>query len=193
MEMVKIKHREFEIIKSISDNSFVARRKNKDYFVRKFIPKSQEGNELTYALEKISGAGIKSPKLYWIDKKLGYVVTDYVDGELMSDYLSNNDMTEELYKQLFDNAYLAKISRMTLNYEPDKWMLCNGELLYIYPMFIIYQREKDLVDRYLRLWFNTKELSKFLSELGKSYDKSRIKDEYLTNKNIVLMTCKYYR
>ena len=82
---------------------------------------------------------------------------------------------------------------MTLNYEPEKWMLVNNELYYLSLMTIRYQKPKDLVDRYIRLWFNTNELAKYLKDLGKNYDKSRIKNDFSTNKEIVLMTCKYYR
>ncbi len=193
MEIVKIKHREFSIIQIISDNSFIAERKNKKFFVRKFTPKTQEGEEVSYAVEKISMSGVKSPKLYWIDKKAGYIVSEYLEGQLMSEYLGQNDMSESLYEKLFNNAYLAKRANITLDYEPDKWMIVNNELYYIYPMFIIYKKEKDLTERYIRLWFNTKELAKFLSEKNVFYDKNRIKDEYSTNKQIVLMVCKYYR
>ena len=193
MEIVKIKHREFSIIQIISDNSFIAERNNKRFFVRKFTPKTQEGNELTYAMEKISMSGVKSPKLYYIDKKAGYVVSEYLEGQLMSEYLGQNDMTDTLYESLFKNAYMAKHSNMTLDYKPDKWMVINDELYYIYPMFIIYKKEKDLTDRYIRLWFNTKDLAKFLSENNVFYDKNRLKDEYSTNKEIVLTVCKYYR
>ncbi len=193
MEMIKIKHREFEIIETLSDNCFIATRKNNKFFVRKFTPKSEEGNEIAYAVRKIYLSGVKSPKLFYLDEKLGYVVSEYLEGELMSEYLSKNDMTEEMYRQLFYNAYSAKINHMTLDYSPNNWMVVLGDLYYIKPLFIIYQKEKDLVDKYLRLWFNTKELAEFLSKNNVFYDKSRIKDEYSTNKHIVLMTCKYYR
>ena len=193
MEVIKIKHREFTILETVSENSLILERKNKKFFARKFEPRTQEGNEITYAVRKISTSGVKSPKLYYVDEKLGYIVSEYLSGEMMIDYLSKNDMSESLYEQLFKNAYFAKINSMTLDYEPDKWMLVNNELYYVYPMFILYKKEKDLVERYIRYWFNTKELAKFMTENGVFYDKSRIKDEYSTNKEIVLMACKYYR
>lgn len=193
METIKIKHREFVITDNLSEYSFLIERKGKKYFARKFTPKSQEGGELTYAMRKLSTSGVSVPKLFYIDEKNGYVVSEYIEGELVSDYFSKNDLEESLYEDLFRNAYFAKVNHMTLNYEPDKWMIRNGKLIYIYPMVILYKKEKDLVDCYLRLWFNTKELAKFLSEKGVFYDKSRVKDDFSTNKAIVLMTCKYYK
>lgn len=193
MESLKIKHRTFEIVESVSKDTFIGVRKNKKYFIRQFTPKTQESMELTYAMRKISTSGVKSPKLYWIDEKNGYAVSEYLEGENMCEYLSKNDMDDKLFEQLFLAAYLAKINRMTLDYSPDKWMNVSGTLYYIYPMFIIYQKEKDLVDRYMKLWFNTKELAKFMNEKGIFYDKSRVKDEYSANKEMVLTICKYYR
>ena len=193
MEKIRIKHRDFEIVETISDDSFLMKYKDKNYFVRKFDPKSEVGKILSYAVERIAHSGVKSPKLYWIDNKAGYIVSEYVTGMNMMEYLSKNDMSEELYDQLFKIAYLARVKGMTLNYEIDKWMIRNNELVYIYPSFIVYKKEKDLVEKYLRLWFNTKELASFMDKNGVFYDKSRIKNEYATNKNIVLMTCKYYR
>ena len=193
METIKIKHREFVISKAISDNSYLLERKNKYFFARRFETKTQEAKELAYAIRKISTSGVKCPKLFYLDEKAGYAVYEYLEGSLMSEYLSSNDMDDNLYEQLFKNAYYAKIGGMTLDYEPDKWMKVGNALYYVYPMFIRYQKEKDLVDRYIRLWFNTKELANYMKNINVFYDKSRIKDEYSTNKEIVLMACKYYR
>lgn len=193
MEIVKIKHREFNVLETLSEDSFLLERKGKKYFAKQFTPKTQEGYELSYSARRLSTSGVKIPKIYWIDDKNGYVVTQYLEGQLMSDYLSENDPQESQYEQLFKNAYFARVANMTLNYEPEKWMLVNNELYYLSLMTIRYQKPKDLVDRYIRLWFNTNELAKYLKDLDKNYDKSRIKNDFSTNKEIVLMTCKYYR
>lgn len=193
MEIIRIKHRDFEILDTLSENSFLLERKGKKYFARKFTPKTQEGYELTYSVRKLSTSGVKIPKLYWIDGKAGYIVSEYVEGQYVSDYLAEKDLEEKYYESLFRTAYFARMSNLTLDYEPYNWMIVNNELVYLSPMTILYQKEKDLVDRYLRLWFNTKELAKYLAEKGKNYDKSRLKDDFSTNKEIVLMTCKYYR
>ena len=54
METLRIKHRDFEILDTLSESSFLLERKGKRYFARKFTPKSQEGEELTYAMRKLS-------------------------------------------------------------------------------------------------------------------------------------------
>ena len=193
METIKICHREFQILERKENDNLILERKNKKFFARKFDYKTQEGKEMSYAMKKIATSGVKVPKLYCIDKKVGYIVSEYLEGETMLNYLSLKDMSESLCEQLFKNAYYARISGMTLNYEPDKWMLVGETLYYTYPFFIVYKKEKDLVERYIRLWFNTKELADYISNMGVYYDKSRVKSEYSVNKEIVLATCKFYR
>lgn len=193
METIKIKHRTFEIIERLSLDNFIVERKGKQYFVRQFDPKSQEGKELAYCLKNLSTSGVKIPKLHYLDDRNGFAVSEIIIGEKMSDYLSHSDMSEELFEQLFRNAYFAKVHSMTLDYEPEWWTLVNNTLYYTRPLFIKFQKEKDLADHYIRLWFNTHELAKYLAKLGISYNKSRIKDEYSTNKQVVLTVLKHYR
>lgn len=193
MNQIKIKHRLFENVVEMEENVFSATYKGKKYTLLKFEPYTTDGDEICFSCKRIFSAGIKAPKLKWIDKKLGYIVREYVEGESVMDLIMKDNLSEEIYKQLFLNAYLAKMNGMTLNYEPDKWLFANGVLYYVYPHFIIYNEAKDLVKSYLRLWFITKELLQFASKLGLEFDKTRMKDEYTTNKEIVLMTCKYYK
>ena len=193
MEEIKIKHRIFQKVKDLSNESFLATYKDKTYEVLKFDYKTESGGALVFALNRIKNSGVKAPKLYWVDKKVGYAVREYIEGETVMQFISREDLPDDFYKQLFLNEYMAKINKMTLNYEPDKWIIVDGTLYYVLPQFINYNDEKDLVKRYLRLWFNTKELAQFLNKNGLSYDKSRMKDELVTNKEIVLMVCKYYK
>lgn len=193
MENLVIKHKVFDSICSINKHAFSGLYKDKKYYIYCFEPKSELFKQYLFSFKKISSSGVKSPKLFLVDKKNGYIVREFIDGILMSEYLSQNDMTETLFEKLFKNAYLAKLSHISLNYEIDKWMLYENELYYLSPEFDSYSKEIDLVDRYLKLWFNTKEKYEFLTKNGISFDKKHIKDEYSINKEMVLTVCKYYR
>ena len=193
MEQIKIKHRLFEKVEDLSESSFIAARKDKKYEVIVFDYSSEQGSKLLYSLSRIYNSGIKSPKIFYVDKKAGYIVRELVQGENMMNFISKQDITEDIYKALFNNRYIAKVSSLTLNYEPDKWVLCDNCLYYMGTEFIPYDESKDLVHKYMRLWFNTKELAQYLTNNNLPYDKTRIKDEYSTNKEIVLMTVKYYK
>ena len=193
MSEIKIKHRIFEKIKDLSEDSFLATYKGQEYEVFKFDYKTEAGDALMYALNRIKNSGVKAPKLFWIDKKAGYAVREYIEGSSALDLLSKENLSEDLYNQLFRNEYLAKINGMTLNYEPDNWIIKDNTLYYILPQFIIYNEEKDLVKKYLRLWFPTKDLAQYLANRNLSFDKTRLKEELATNKELVLLVCKYYK
>ena len=193
MDSIKIKHRIFEKVKDLTDDSFLATYKGLEYEVFKFDYKTEVGDALMYSLMRIKNAGIKAPKLFWIDKKAGYAVREYLQDESVMELISIENIPEDLYRQLFLNEYLAKVNKMTLNYEPDKWIIKDGTLYYMLPQFIIYNEEKDLVKKYLRLWFPTKELAQFLANHNLSFDRTRLKEELATNKEMVLMVCKFYK
>ena len=193
MSEIKIKHRIFEKVKDLTDDSFLATYKGQEYEVFKFDYKTEVGDALMYSLMRIKNAGIKAPKLFWIDKKAGYAVREYLQGESLMELISKENIPEDLYRQLFLNEYLAKVNKMTLNYEPDKWIIKDGTLYYMLPQFIIYNEEKDLVKKYLKLWFPTKELAQYLANHNLSFDRTRLKEELATNKEMVLMVCKFYK
>ena len=193
MSEIKIKHRIFEKVRDLSDESFVATYKGKEYEVFKFDYKTEAGDALMYALNRLKNSGVKAPKLFWIDKKAGYAVREYLEGENVLKLLSKENLSEDLYKQLFLNEYYAKVSGMTINYEPDKWIIKDNTLYYMLPQFIVYSEDKDLVKKYIRLWFPTKELAQYLEKHNLSFDRARLKEELATNKELVLLVCKYYK
>lgn len=193
METIKIKHKEYQITQIISDDKYIGSYKNKEYLLRKFDYSTEEGKALLYNIKKLINNGVKVPKLIAVDKKAGFLVSEYIEGITAMEYLSKLDFSEDLFDQLFKINHMAKSGRMTLNYSPDKWIIREGELYYVYPWFINYNPKEELSGKYLRLYFNTKELAEFLDKNDVFYDKSRIKDEYSTNKEMVLMTVKYYR
>jgi len=82
---------------------------------------------------------------------------------------------------------------MILNFKPENWIIVNGSLRYLRYDFDVYSKDKDFTQTDIRLWFITKELLAHAKECGYEIDKSRLKDEYLTNKHIVLVTCKHYQ
>lgn len=193
METIKIKHKEYQITQIISDDKYIGSYKDKKYLLRKFDYSSEEGKALLYNIKKLINNGVKVPKLIAVDKKVGFLVSEFIEGITAMEYLSKQDFSEDLFDQLFKINHMAKSGRMTLNYSPDKWIIREGELYYVYPWFINYNPKEELSEKYLKLYFNTKELAEFLNKNDVFYDKSRIKDEYSTNKEMVLMTVKYYR
>lgn len=188
MENIKIKRKEFEVIEIVSGDTFKATRKNKTYLIKKYDPDSSE----LFMIKKLMKSNVKMAKVERLDKKTGYVAFEYLEGQLVSDYILEHDFDENIYKQIFKNSYMARVVGLTLDFSLDKWMLV-GETLYYADVYCDkYDPNNDFTKTKIREWFFTKELAQFYKNNGVLFDKKRIKDEYLVNKEMVLTTCKYY-
>lgn len=188
MENLRIKRKDFEVNQIVSLDTFICSYKNKTYFIKKYEP----GSEFLYMAKKLIKSNINQPKTLIIDKKTGYVVKEYLDGTLMSDYILDHDFDENIYKQIFKNSYMARSAGLNLDYSLDKWMLVEDKLFYIGSYCEKYDPKFDFTKTKMREWFFTDELAKYYKSIGVLFDKNRIKNVYSVNKEMVLMTCKYY-
>ncbi|MCQ2802384.1 MAG: hypothetical protein MJ225_01725 [Bacilli bacterium] len=193
MENIKVGHKEYQVAQIISDTCSILERKNKKFFLRKLLELRNGGNMQIYCAKRLSTSGINFPKIVKIDKKRGLMLTQYLEGENLASYLGKSDMTDDLFESLFLNQYMARRSALTLDYLPENFIIVKGKVFYTYPFYKKYDHKEDLTEKYIRLYFNTNELGNYLKKLGISYDISRIKDSYATNKQIVLTTCKHYK
>lgn len=188
MENIKIKHKEFEISEIVSLDTFKGVRKNHTYLIKKYDPDSS----LFIMLQKLQKSSIAIPKQKYLDKKTGYVAFEPYEGILVSDYILDHDFNENIYKQIFENSHAARVAGLNLDYSLDKWMLCGERLIYVSEYCEKYDPKNDFTKWKMREWFFTKELADFYKNIGVLFDKKRIKDEFVVNKEMVLMTCKYY-
>ena len=188
MENIKIKHKEFEVLEIVSKDTFKGSYKNKTYLIKKYEPDSVELD----MLKKLMKTTVSMPKIFKLDKKTGYVALEDVQGVLMSDYILENDFNENIYKQIFRQSYNARVAGLNLDYSLDQWLLSNDTLYYVGGYCEKYNPKNDFTKWKLREWFFTKELAQFYKNIGVLFDKKRIKEEFSVNKEMVLMTCKYY-
>lgn len=188
MENIKIKRKYFEVVEIISNDTFKATFKNQEYLVKKYDPDSTSLD----MLKKLNKSNIRVRRMKYLDKKGGYVAFEWLEGQLVSDYILDNDFNENIYKQIFKNSYMARAAGLNLDYSLDKWMLVNDELIYVSEYCEKYDPSNDFTKGKMREWFYTRELEQFYKQKGILFDKSRIKNEFVVNKEMVLMTCKYY-
>ena len=188
MENIKIKRKEFEVLEIVSKDTFKANYKNQTYLIKKYEPGSLELD----MIKKISKSTVSAPSVFKLDKKTGYVAFEDVQGQFMSDYILENDFDENIYKQIFRNSYNARVVGLNLDFSLDKWMFSNNTLYYVGWYCEKYNPNNDFTKWKMREWFFTKELAQFYEKNGIIFDKKRIKDEFSANKEMVLMTCKYY-
>ena len=192
MSTLVIKHKEFEIIEILSNNVFKCSFKNKEYIVHKLDTSDSHYKDNVAQLNKLVHSGVKQPKLKFLDKKSGYLVREYIEGINLFDYILEHDFDENIYKKVFFNSYSAKVCGLTLNYDLKSWILVNDDLYYIGLFSQKYNPENDFTKSEIRKWFLGKELEEYYKNNGVLIDKTRIKNEFSVNKEMVLMTCKYY-
>ena len=193
MNILKIKHKEFEIIEIIKDDVFKCERKDKFYFIKKYNLNNSVERSKFFNVQKLHKSNIKMAKLFIVDKRSGYVVLEYLSGITIKDYILEHDFDENMYKQVFLNAYMARVVGYTLDYRLDQWMLVDNTLYYIGDYCDKYLPSNDFSRSTLSLWFLGKDLYNYYEKTGILFDKTRLKDEFTVNKEMVLMTCKYYQ
>lgn len=192
MEPIIVKRKAFDVIEIISNNIFKCSFKNNIYICYKIDTFKSDYIDEINSIKKLSRTGIKQPKLKFIDKKQGYVVREYVEGPTLFEYILDHDFDEAIYKQIYLNAYYARIAGFNLDYDLKSWIFANGVLYYNSLYTEKYKPELDFTKQAIRCWFLSDELRKYYEKNGVLIDKSRIKEDYAVNKEMVLMTCKFY-
>ena len=193
MNVLMIKHREFEVLEIIKDDVFKCEYKNAEYFIKKYDLENSESRALFQNVIKIAKSGVSQAKLFIADKKTGYIAKKYLEGTLMSDYILDHNFDENIYKQIFLNSFMARVAGINLDFRLDSWMLVDSKLYYVGDYCEKYEAAKDFTKTSMSQWFLSKDLAKYYEKNGVLFDKSRIKEEFLVNKEMVLMTCKYYQ
>lgn len=192
MNTLKIKHKEYDVIELISNNIYKCSYKNKTYIISKLDVNDINYREILFMINKLKNSGVSQPKIFAIDKKQGYVVREYLEGTSLFDYILDSDFDENIYKQVYLNSYYARAAGINLDFNLKAWTLVNNKLYYTSLYCEKYDQNKDFTKKMVRQWFLSDELVKYYEKNGVLLDKSRIKDENTVNKEMVLMTCKYY-
>ena len=192
MNTLKIKHKEYDVIELISNNIYKCSLKNKIYIISKLDVNDINYREILFMINKLKNSGVSHPKISAIDKKQGYVVREHLEGTSLFDYILDSDFDENIYKQVYLNSYYARAAGINLDFNLKAWTLVENKLYYTSLFCEKYDPNKDFTKKMVRQWFLSDELAKYYEKNGVLLDKSRIKDENTVNKEMVLMTCKYY-
>lgn len=188
-----VKGKEFQVINEYKNGSLLVSYKEKKYYLRKFEVKSLDFYNALYSLKRVKSTGIKCAKAQIVDKKNGYVLTNYIEGQTILERLAQDDLSEEAYKAIFTSAFLCKLSKIALDFTPEHWIYNNDGLFYIGSTFVPYNEKCDFANCGVRLWFFTKDFYHYAKDKGFEVNSDRLIDEYVLNKKIVLTACNYYR
>ncbi len=192
-EIIVIKRKEYEVIEQIGEHTFKVERKGQYYFMKKFEEDPVGFDKFVDAEHSLRVSGVTNPKCFMFDKKLRIAILEYVEGETCFDMLLKEDLPESVIELLFKTFWYAKNDRLALDYSPKNFVFTNGKLYYLPFKCEKYTNNEQFVQKDIMLWFFTKDFIKYCHSLGIDVDQTRLKSDYETNKNIALMTVKYYR
>ncbi|MDR0934733.1 MAG: hypothetical protein LBM03_00265 [Erysipelotrichaceae bacterium] len=193
MEQIKIKNKTYNIEEQIARRSYKLTRKNKEYFLKRFKEDSLELETFIEKSRELKISGISIPKIIAIDKKQNLVLTAFIAGPTALDVLIGKNLDNAYFEKIFEMAWYAEHDNITPDFHPEHWKLHDRKLYYLkFDYNIGYSKEHSFDLEGLRFWFYTKELVKYLESKGLPVDKSRIKDEYATNKEIVMCAYRYH-
>ena len=192
-EIIEIKRKEYEVIEQIGEHSFKVERKGQYYFMKKYEDDPAGFEKFVDAEHDLRVSGVANPKCFIYDKKLRIAVLEYIEGETCFDMLLKEDLPESIIELLFRTFWYARNDRLALDYSPKNFVFTNGKLYYLPFKCERFTTNEQFVQKDIMLWFFTKDFIKYCHSLGIDVDQSRLKSDYETNKNIALMTVKYYR
>ena len=192
-ETINIKRKEFVVLDHIGEHSFKVERHGKIFFLKKYDNKDKF-NEFIKNSHRLKITAIDTPKVYMFDKDLMISVVEYIEGDNMLDVLANGDIeNEEIFQMLMLDEFFARREKVRIDFHPEYFVFTGKKLVYLPFTFTSFESDYNFHMKDLRLWFPTKELKAYVESKGLSFDDSRIGNEYATNKQIALMTVKYYR
>ena len=193
VEEIEVKRKVFVIVEQIGERSYKVERKGHFYFLKKYEDDVKGFQNFIDAEHHLRVSGVACPKCLTYDKKTRVAVSDFIEGTNCLEILKNEELSEEVIEGLFKTFWYARSDKLFLDYKPENFIYRDGKLFYLPYRYDKYVNNNDFIQKDIRLWFFTKEFVKYCHDKGISVDESRLKSDYEVNKNIALMTVKYYR
>ncbi len=191
-EIIEIKRKEFEVLEQLGEHSYKVQRKDKIYFLKRYM-RRDDFDEFVKNAHRFKITALNIPKVYLFDKNQMISVVDYIDGVNILESLSKENITnEEIYKQLFQSEWYMRREKMRIDFHPDNFKFDGKKLVYLPFTYGSFEQGYNFVMGDLRLWFPTKQLAEYMKKKGMPFDEKRVGNEYATNKEIALMSVKYY-
>lgn len=191
-ETINIKRKEFVVIEKMGERSFKVERKGKIFFLKKY-DKRDELEEFIKNSRRLKITALETPKVYMFDKDQLISVVDFIEGDNVLDLLLKNDSLDELiYKSILADEWYMRREKLKIDFAPNNFKFNGKKLVYLPFKTLPFEQGYNFAMKEFRLWFYTKEFSKYVKSLGYSFDDSKIGNEYATNKQMALMAVKYY-
>ena len=191
-EIIEIKRKEFTVLQPMSEHSFKVERKGKIFFLKKYTSKD-DFRKFVDQQGRLKITAIDIPKVYLFDKNQMISVVEFIEGDNMLEYLSKKSLEdEEIIKRLFLDEWYMRREKLRIDFHPEYFIYNGKKLVYLPYSFTAIEPNYNFTLKDLKLWFDTKEFKEYAESKGFSLDEKRFSNEYLVNKQMALMTVKYY-
>ena len=191
-EIIEIKRKEFIVLQQMGEHSFKVERKGKIFFLKKYTSKD-EFRKFVDQQGRLKITAIDIPKVYLFDKNQMISVVEFIEGETMLEFLSKKSLEdEEIIKRLFLDEWYMRREKLRIDFHPEYFIYNGKKLVYLPYSFTAIEPNYNFTLKDLKLWFDTKEFKEYAESKGYSLDEKRFSNEYLVNKQMALMTVKYY-
>ena len=193
VEEIEIKRKVYQVVEQVGERSFKVARKGAYFLLKKFDDDKEGFEKFVDCEHRLRVSGVTNPKCFLYDKKLRWAIIEWIEGDNCLELLKTAPLSEDILCLMFKAYWYAKADRMALEMKPDNFVYANGKLYYLPFTYQKFVSNDNFVQNDIRLWFFTKEFIKYCHDKGIDVDQSQLKSDYETNKNIALMTVKYYR
>lgn len=191
-EIIEIKRKEFEVLEQLGERTYKVTRKGKLFFLKKYSNK-EEFNDFVEKQHRLKITAIDIPKVYLFDKHQLISVVDFIEGPTMLDELLKGDIqNEEIYRLLFADEWYGRREKLRIDFRPENFKFDGKKLIYLPFKYANFESGYNFGMKDLRLWFATKQFEEYVRLKGLDFDSKRIGNEYAVNKQIALLTVKYY-
>lgn len=191
-ETINIKRKEFVVIEKMGERSFKVERKGKIFFLKKY-DRRDELEEFIKNSRRLKITALETPKVYMFDKDQLISIVDFIEGDNALDLLLKDGSLDELiYKSILADEWYMRREKLKIDFAPNNFKFNGKKLVYLPFKTLPFEQGYNFAMKEFRLWFYTKEFSKYVKSLGYSFDDSKIGNEYATNKQMALMAVKYY-
>ena len=191
-EIIEIKRKEFSVLQQMGEHSYKVERKGKVFFLKKYTSKD-DFRKFVDQQGRLKITAIDIPKVYLFDKNQMISVVEFIEGETMLEFLSKKSLEdEEIIKRLFLDEWYMRREKLRIDFHPEYFIYNGKKLVYLPYSFTAIEPNYNFTLKDLKLWFDTKEFKEYAESKGYSLDEKRFSNEYLVNKQMALMTVKYY-
>lgn len=119
------------------------------------------------AYERLSKLNLKIPKLYEFDFDRQFLVKEFIDGTVASEFISLGKISDTAIGQMFEMSEKLKNENINIDYFPTNFVIRNDEIFYIDYETNSYLEEWNFLNWGIYYWANSEGMKRYL-ETGDS-------------------------